>query len=590
MRLFLSKLTFSKQPLSKLTLLKAVSTRGDLAELLNYPKSAMAYAVFITKPEDRYSSFDIPKKGGGTRTICAPIPELKGLQARLSDLLYTCQREIFPPLEYPLRSYSHGFQKKRSLSILSNAEKHRNRKFVFNADLKDFFPSINFGRVQGYFLKNRAFELDYDVATLIAHIACHEGVLPQGAPTSPIISDLIASILDQRLGKLARKHRCTYSRYVDDLTFSTDKKGFPEQIADFSAATSGAWTVGAGLKGVIQRSGFEVNPAKTRMQHAESRQTVTGLVVNRKVNVTKQYYDTVRAMCHSQFSKGTCWHPDTRETATLAMLKGKIEFLFSAKTYSFGKPPIHKHEENAVKQGGAAVPSHYKLFKRFLAYEKFHALERPLIICEGKTDNVYIRCAIESLSKKFPILASTTGADGTKVGSVGFFRQTNNHAKLLSISGGTGELHKFVGSYGALVNGFHAGGQTRPVIVIVDNDSAAKAMWSVVKRLKNMTTPVDGSEAYYHVGHNLFIVPIPAPKGKDTSIEDLFDKATLTKKNNGKIFLPSLKSHQTDKYYGKEIFAKWVIEADATNIDFSGFEPLLKRLETVCKFQLVPTK
>jgi RNA-directed DNA polymerase len=195
--------------LSRLASLKAVSTRGELADLLEYPKSALSFAVFIIPPKDRYISFEIAKKGTGTRTIFAPIPELKGLQTRLSNLLYDCQREINPPLEYPLRSYSHGFQKKRKLSIFSNAEKHRNRKHVFNTDLKNFFPSINFGRVQGYFLKNRSFELRHDIATLIAHIACHEGSLPQGAPTSPVISDLISSILDQRLGKLARKHRCT---------------------------------------------------------------------------------------------------------------------------------------------------------------------------------------------------------------------------------------------------------------------------------------------------------------------------------------------------------------------------------------------
>jgi RNA-directed DNA polymerase len=576
--------------LSRLASLKAVSTRGELADLLEYPKSALSFAVFIIPPKDRYISFEIAKKGTGTRTIFAPIPELKGLQTRLSNLLYDCQREINPPLEYPLRSYSHGFQKKRKLSIFSNAEKHRNRKHVFNTDLKNFFPSINFGRVQGYFLKNRSFELRHDIATLIAHIACHEGSLPQGAPTSPVISDLISSILDQRLGKLARKHRCTYSRYVDDLTFSTDKGGFPDQIADFSAATSGAWSVGSELHDIVRRSGFEINHLKTRMQKRESRQSVTGLVVNQKVNVTKQYYDTVRAMCHSQFNTGACWHPETKDPVTQAMLKGKLEFSFYAKTYSFGVQPIHKLEEDASKHGGPPVPSHYRLYRRFLAYSKFHSLERPLIICEGKTDNVYIRCAIASLATKFPRLASTTGGDGKKRGAVSFFKHTDKHAELLSISGGTGELHKFVGAYGSLVSGFHAGGQKQPVIVIVDNDSAAKAMWSVVKRLTNSKTAIDGKKDFYHVGHNLFVVPIPSAKGKSTSIEDLFDKSTLATTNKGKTFLPSLKSHQTDKYYGKEIFSKWVVEKNSENISFTGFEPLLKRLVAVCKHRLTPSK
>ena len=575
--------------MSKLASLKALSTRGELADLLKYPKSALSYAVFITPAEKRYSSFDIAKKGRGTRTIFAPIPELKELQARLSNLLYDCQREIYPRQEFPLRSYSHGFQKNRGLSIFSNAEKHRNRKHVFNSDLKDFFPSINFGRVQGYFLKNRSFELNYDIATLIVHIACHEGSLPQGAPTSPIISDLVASILDQRLGKLARRHRCTYSRYVDDLTFSTDQGGFPDQIADFSAVTSGAWAVGRGLHEIVRRSGFEINPLKTRMQERESRQSVTGLVVNQKVNVTKKHYDTVRLMCHSQFKNGACWHWETKEPATLTMLKGKLEFIFTAKTYSFGKSSIHKLEEDESKRGGPAVPSHYRLYKRFLAYEKFHSLERPLIICEGKTDNVYIRCAIASLNEKFPSLAATNGIDGKSRGAVSFFKHTENHANLLSISGGAGELHKFVGTYSSLVSGFHAGGQKQPVIVIVDNDKAATAMWTVVKSLTNSKIGIDGSKDFYHVGQNLYVVPIPSLKGANTSIEDLFDKPTLATVNRGKTFHRNLKSHQTDKYYGKDIFARWVIQDNAPNISFSGFEPLLERLDAVCKIPLTPS-
>ncbi|MEP2762488.1 MAG: hypothetical protein ABJO54_00380 [Hyphomicrobiales bacterium] len=156
----------------------------------------------------------------------------------------------------------------------------------------------------------------------------------------------------------------------------------------------------------------------------------------------------------------------------------------------------------------------------------------------------------------------------------------------MSISGGTGELHKFVGKYGSLLNEFHRGGQLQPVIVVVDNDATAKPMWSVIKEKMGSKTAVDGSAEYYHVQRNLFVVPIPILAGKSASIEDLFDKATLATKNKGKKFNPQLKSHQTASQYGKEIFVKWVIEANAENIDFSGFEPLLKRLEKVLKVKL----
>ncbi len=606
--------------MSKLTQLKSITTRGELADLLNYPRSALTYAVYKVVPEHRYHSFEIPKKGGGTRTIHAPCDELKGLQSRLSDLLYDCQREIIPPREDTSRPYSHGFQKKRGLSIFSNAAKHRNKRYVLNVDLKDFFPSIHFGRVQGFFLKNRNFKLHNDIATLIAQIACHNSVLPQGAPTSPVISDLIAGILDQRLGRLAAKNKCTYSRYVDDITFSTNIASFPDTIADISPPESSlwnkytilskiiqhlgfqnsktevspstpcSWIAGSDLLRIIQRSGFQLNENKTRMRLLTSRQSVTGLVTNRKVNVTKQYHDTVRAMCHRLFTQGSSFHPDTKKPASIHMLKGKLEFLLAAKLYPNAIEPFHSLEAAANAPNGKPIPSHYKLFRRFLAYEKFHALDRPLIICEGKTDNVYIRCAMLSLAVSFPKLAPVKAANGNNRHAVGFFKHSERHAKLLSISGGTGELHKFLTKYDALVQGFHKGGQLHPVIVIVDNDKAAKVMWTVIKELTQSKTAIDGTANFYHVTRNLFVVPIPAAAGKNTSIEDLFDAKTLATVNRGKTFLPSLRSSQTKRYYGKDIFSRWVVEANAKTIDFSGFKLLLTRIQEVVNQKLNGSK
>ena len=458
-----------------------------------------------------------------------------------------------------------------------------------NVDLKDYFPSFNFGRVRGYFLKNRNFDLHPDIATLIAQIVCHDNSLPQGAPTSPIVSELITSILDQRLGRLSKRNHCTYSRYADDITFSTNQASFPEPIADFSPETDGAWEAGKELIAIAKRSGFEINPKKTRMQLVESRQCTTGLVVNRKVNTPKQYYDAVRAMCNSLFKTGACHHPHTKKPASLSVLKGKLEFVLAAKTYPKGLDSFTNLEMASKAPDGIPVPSHYKLYRSFLAYEKFHANTRPLVICEGKTDNTYIRCAIASLSAKFPLLQATTDADGSVHQAISFFKHSDKHAKLLSISGGAGELHKFVGKYGALLKGFHCGGQQQPVIVIVDNDAAAKPMWSVIKEQMGSKSVVDGSANYYHVKRNLFVVPIPIPTGKSASIENLFDKATLATVNNGKKFNPQLKSHQTKTQYGKEIFAKRVIEANADEIDFSGFQPLLERLEEVLKVKIQPS-
>ena len=152
------------------------------------------------------------------------------LQRRLADLLYDCLSEIEKD-KPPKKPLSHGFR--RDLSIVTNARPHKGRRYVLNLDIEDFFPAFNFGRVRGFFLKNNNFMLSEKVATILAQIACYQNSLPQGSPCSPIISDLIAHTLDVYLAQLARRYTCTYTRYADDLTFSTNRKNaFPRALAD----------------------------------------------------------------------------------------------------------------------------------------------------------------------------------------------------------------------------------------------------------------------------------------------------------------------------------------------------------------------
>lgn len=185
-------------------------------------------------------------------------------------MLYDCYSELNPVLENKNRALSHAFQKKRGLSIASNGAKHRNKRFVFNLDFEDFFGSFNFGRVRGFFLSNREFKLDDEVATSLAQICCHDNKLPQGAPTSPIVTELITRILDVRLSKIAKAYGCSYSRYADDLTFSTNKRVFPSEVAE--PEPTGKWKVGYEVLNKIHNSGFAINMSKTRMQFSDSRQ------------------------------------------------------------------------------------------------------------------------------------------------------------------------------------------------------------------------------------------------------------------------------------------------------------------------------
>lgn len=186
--------------MSRLALLKSATSRDDVAALLQTSKKGFASILYMRPIASRYSVFDIPKKGGGNRVIKAPDEKLKLLQQKLSLLLQDCLDEV-NVANGVKDTIAHGF--KRRCSIITNAKRHRNKRWVFNLDLRDFFPSIHFGRVRGFFIKNRNFALHEDVATVLAQIACDGSALPQGSPCSPVVSNLIAHTLDMRIVRLA---------------------------------------------------------------------------------------------------------------------------------------------------------------------------------------------------------------------------------------------------------------------------------------------------------------------------------------------------------------------------------------------------
>lgn len=153
--------------MTQLTLLKSATTLHDVAALLGFKPAALAYILYKKDSTSKYNKFDIPKRYGGTRQICAPLPELKLVQRQLSDLLQNCVEKI-NKANGREDHIAHGFKRKRS--IITNAKAHRNRRYVFNVDLTDFFGSINFGRVRGFFIKDKNFLLHRDVATILAQI------------------------------------------------------------------------------------------------------------------------------------------------------------------------------------------------------------------------------------------------------------------------------------------------------------------------------------------------------------------------------------------------------------------------------------
>ncbi|MBU2609438.1 MAG: reverse transcriptase family protein, partial [Chloroflexi bacterium] len=181
-----------------------MQSRDDIAKLLELTTKQLNFHLYVLPSEKKYKVFTVPKKSGGTRQISAPASPIKIIQRKLKQVLET----IYNP-----KPATHGFVAGRS--IISNARLHKKRRYVLNIDLENFFSTIHFGRVRGMFMGN-PYNLNNEVSTILAQICCHDKVLPQGAPTSPIISNMICARLDAKLQQLAKKHQCTYSRYADD--------------------------------------------------------------------------------------------------------------------------------------------------------------------------------------------------------------------------------------------------------------------------------------------------------------------------------------------------------------------------------------
>lgn len=554
--------------------LKACTTLGDLALLLGIKPAGLSYVLYKIDDDDKYTEIEIPKRSGGKRTIHVPIDQLKIVQRRLAAHLALCLQEIESSRGVAGECVlSHGF--KKGLSIVSNAKRHRNRRYVFNLDLSDYFPSINFGRVRGYFHQNRDFQLPIKVATILAQIACRKGSLPQGSPCSPIISNLIGNILDVHLAHLGARNGCTYTRYADDLSFSTNLKDFPGAIA-VQAETPSGWLPGPELTSRIRRAGFAINPAKTRMSTRNSRQMVTGLVVNQVVNVPSEYYKNTRAMCDKLFRTGSYdYTPGARTPGPgriLEPLHGRLSYIFNVKF-----PRLEGGKRKAFDWQGQ-MPSTYRLYRRFLDYKYFYGIQRPTIIGEGETDNIYLRAAIRAYAAQYPSLA-TASADGTHL-IPHLFKRNETSRVIQELGGGTGELQTLIARYKSATLDFSAPKPTAPAIIVVDNDTGSRAVFSVIKTVTN-AAKVDGSKQFYHVYGNLYVVPLPLVGGTKTDIESFLKPAVTGVKLNNKSFFKANRGLDPKIHFGKTHLAEYVSKQKPGAVDFSDFLPILDALVAV---------
>ena len=296
----------------------------DLADLLDVSEKTLRYFLYKNQHQN-YKTFSLSKRSGGQRQIHAPKTGLKILQRKLNQVLLAVYRR---------RSPVHGFV--RSRSVRSNAERHIGAQWLINVDLKDFFSSINFGRVQGMFAK-KPYNLPLDVASALAQLCCFDKTLPAGAPSSPTVANMVCAQLDSQLKLLARKNGCVYTRYADDITFSTRGRRFSPEIA-VNGASKGKWGLGAEVLDVFTQNGFSLNHAKTRIRSKDTTLEVTGVRINAGLNVKKRFYKEIRAMLHAWEVYGELdaqsrfWEIHDRKQRVVelpafrAVLRGKIEY------------------------------------------------------------------------------------------------------------------------------------------------------------------------------------------------------------------------------------------------------------------------
>ncbi|WP_270654878.1 retron Ec67 family RNA-directed DNA polymerase/endonuclease [Streptococcus gordonii] len=471
--------------------LNQLKTKDDFARILGFKNSRyINYLLYYIQTDNLYNSFTIPKKNGGERIIHAPKKELKFLQKKLSNVLWECYLESIESKtkdkNFKTPVLSHAFEKGKS--IITNSQMHRNKKYTLNIDLKNFFDSFNFGRVRGFFIKDRDFAVSPEIATVIAQIVCYQGKLPQGAPSSPIITNLITRILDYRIVKIAKKYRFTYSRYADDMTFSTNR----ELNSNKLRASRELESFLSELEELIVSSGFEINPEKTRLSNNMQRQEVTGLVVNKKINVKREYVKNTRAMAFQLYKDGA--FEIDKKLGTLDQLTGRFAFIFQIEQYNnyllykksliqnnldsqkylLGRNSSKKSEskyywkyifynkdlrkelfynakhdtynlpteiystgKEEKKMYMSLFNSREKEYKKFLFYKYFFGNDKPIIVTEGKTDPRYIKAALKKLYKNYPELIEKAGDDF--IFKIEFLNRSNTVEYLFNIpEGGEG--------------------------------------------------------------------------------------------------------------------------------------------------------
>lgn len=548
--------------------------RKEVSELLGIELKDLTYILYKEKPDTMYRTFKIPKRNGEFRVIHAQKDNLKLIQRKLSDKLAEIHQEYIINNEIKA-NISHGFQKGRSIS--TNALVHKNKRYVLNIDILNFFPSFNFGRVQGYFYKSREFNFSKETSTIIAQLACYKGKLPQGAPSSPIISNLIFNIVDLRILSLVKKYKLNYTRYADDMSFSTNNKKFKVDYIDFIEE----------LTELIQKNGFEINQDKTRLEYYSSRQEVTGLTVNDKLNANRYFINETRAMVNQLFKKNS-FYIDGKD-GSINQLEGRLSFINQLDILN-NKLESRIKNSRSRKKFFSGLNAREKQYQYFLFYKYFFRPSKPTIVTEGKTDVLHIKSALMKYYDKFPKLIEKN-KDGKFEFKIYFLNKTNRLDYFLGISKDGADTMKNIWNFYTGKNNcdniyehIKSKAQNKslndinPVILLFDNEQRSDR--PLKKFLNHTNNLLNDKEVSKNLTANLFLQTIPLIKDvEECEIEDLYTKEVLEKTINGKKYSKNAES-DPKKYFGKHILSIYVMK-NYNNIDFSGFFELLKSIDSL---------
>lgn len=231
-------------------------------------------------PNSFYYNFYLKKKNGDSRPISAPYPSLKCIQRWIYENILA---------KISVSSSAKGFIP--SLSLLDNVRPHLNQNSILQMDISNFFPSIDIDRVLDVF---RNIGYATKVSDLLSNLCCQNGVLPQGAPTSPVLSNIILKDLDKRLLKLAEKYHLIYTRYVDDITFSGNHIPYGlDRLVSY----------------IMEEEGFSSNENKTRLIRGNKKKIVTGISVNNEyLTIPRKKKREIRQIIYHIRTKGLANH------------------------------------------------------------------------------------------------------------------------------------------------------------------------------------------------------------------------------------------------------------------------------------------